>query len=75
MTEKKTHSFKCGDDKKNKLKGVSKSFSKNIEVEDFENCLDGEDYQQESNIYISKSINHEMHLQKIKKNLTIYFGR
>ena len=29
------YAFKCGDDSKNKLKGVSKSFSKNVQFEEY----------------------------------------
>ena len=50
------------------LKGISKSQSKNIKFEEYKKCLDGEDYQQECDNYIIKSINHEMVLQKVKKS-------
>ena len=33
----KVYSFKCGDDSKNKLKGISKSQSKHIKLEEFYN--------------------------------------
>ena len=56
----KMYAFKCGDDSKNKLKGISKSQSKNIIVEEYKKCLDGEDYQQECDKYVIRSINHEM---------------
>ena len=65
--------FKCGDDSKIKLKGVPKSQSKNIKIEEYKKCLDGEEYQRECNNYIIKSINHEMVLQEVKKNNTVYF--
>ena len=64
----KMYSYKCGNDSKNKLKGVSKSQSKNIKFEEYKKCLDGEDYQQECDNYIITSINHEMVLQKVKKS-------
>ena len=54
----KMYAFKCGNDSKKKLKGVSKSQSKNIKFEDYEKCLDGEEYQWECNNYIIISINH-----------------
>ena len=38
----KMYAFKCGDDSKNKLKGISKSQSKNFKFEEFKKCLDGE---------------------------------
>ena len=69
----KMYAFKCGNDSKNKLKGVSKSQSKNIKFEEYEKCLDGEEYQQECDNYIIRSINHGMVLQKVKKIYTIYF--
>ena len=69
----KMYAFKCGNDSKNKLKGISKSQSKNIKFEEYKKCLDGEEYQQECDNYIIRSINHEMVLQEIKKNDTIYF--
>ena len=69
----KMYSFKCGDDSKNKLKGISESQSKNIKFEEFKKCLDGEDYQQECDNYIIRSINHEMVLQNVKKIDIIYF--
>ena len=69
----KMYAFKCGNDSKNKLKGVSKSQSKNIKFEEFKKCLDGEDYQRESDNYIIRSINHEMVLQKVKKSTLSIF--
>ena len=69
----KMYAFKCGGDSKNKLKGISKSQSKNIKFEEYKKCLDGEDYQQECDNYIIRSINHEMVLQKVKKIDIIYF--
>ena len=63
----KAYSFECKDnfESKNKIKGISKSQSKHNK---FEKCLDAEEYQRECNKYILKSINHEMHLQEIKKS-------
>ena len=43
----KMYAFKCGNDSKNKLKGIPKSQSKNIKFEEYKKYLDGEDYQQE----------------------------
>ena len=43
----KMYAFKCDDDSKNKLKGISKSQSKNSKFEEYKKCLDGEKYQQE----------------------------
>ena len=69
----KMYSFKCGDDSKIELNGVSKSQSKHIQFEEYYNCSFGGEYQQESDNYIIRSINHEMHLQEIKKiNIILY---
>ena len=67
----KTCSFKCIDntENKNKKKGISKPQSKHIKVEEYKKCLDGKEYQRECNNYILRSINHEMHLQEIKKTI------
>ena len=67
------YSFKCGDDSKNKRKGVSNSYSKNIKFEEYKNCLDGEKYQEECENYILRSVNHEMYVQKIKTIFIICF--
>ena len=64
----KMYAFKCGNDSKNKLKGVSKSQSKNIKFDENKKCLDGEEYQRECKNYIIRSINHEMVLQEVKKS-------
>ena len=69
----KMYAFKCGDDSKYKLKGVSKSQSKNIKFDEYEKCLDGEKYQEECNNFILRLINHEMHLQEIKKSTLSVF--
>ena len=52
----KMYAFKCGGDSKKKLKGISKSQSKNFKFEEYKNCLDGEEYQRECNNYIIRSI-------------------
>ena len=64
----KMYVFKCGNLSKNKLKGDSKSQSKHIKFEEYKRCLDGEDYQRQCNNYLIRSINHEMHLQEVKKS-------
>ena len=64
----KMYAFKCGDDSKHKLKGISKSQSKKNKFEEYKKCLDGEEYQEECNNYILRSINHELHLEEIKKS-------
>ena len=67
------YAYKCGDDSNKKLKSFSKSQSKNIIFEEFYNCLLGRTYQQECNNYILRSINHEMHLQVVKKSTLSFF--
>ena len=62
------YAFKCGNDSKNKLKGISKSQSKNIKFEEIYNCLFGGNDQQECDNHISRSIIHEICLQRVKKS-------
>ena len=71
----KAYSFECKnkDEDKNKLKGVSKSQSKHIKLEEYYNCLFGKEYQKECNNYIIRSINHEMVLQEVKKSTLSIF--
>ena len=71
----KAYSFKCEneDENKNKMKGISKSQSKNIKFEEYYNCLLGGEYQRECNNYIIRSINHEMVLQEVKKSTLSLF--
>ena len=69
----KMYAFKCGNDGKNKLKGISKSQSKDFKFEEYKKCLDGEEYQRKCNNYIIRSINHEIVLQQVKTIDTIYF--
>ena len=69
------YAFKCKDkiEDKNKLKGISKSQSKNIKFEEYKISLDGEELENESINYILKSINHDMHMQGIKKTTLSIF--
>ena len=67
------YAFKWGDDSKTKLKGISKSQSKNIKFEEYYNCLFGGKYQQECDNYIIRSINHEMYLQRVKRSTRSQF--
>ena len=69
----KMYAFKCGNDSKNKLKGISKSQSKLIKFEEYYNCLFDGEYQRECNNYIIRSINHEMVLQEVKKSTLSQF--
>ena len=69
----KMYSFKCGDDSKNRLKGISKDQSKNIKFEDYKICLDGEELGNECINYILRSINHDMYMQGIMKTALSIF--
>ena len=71
----KAYSFKCKNnaENKNKMKGISKSQSKHIKFEEYYNCLFGGQYQKECNNYISRSINHQMVLQEVKKSTLSIF--
>ena len=69
----KMYAFKCGNDSKNKLKGVCKSQSKNIKFEEYKKCLNGEECQRECDNFILRSINHEMVVQKVKKSTLSIF--
>ena len=69
----KCYAFKCGNDSKNKLKGISKSYSKNIKFDEYKKCLDGEEYQHECDSYVLRSINHDMVLQKVRKSTLSIF--
>ena len=48
----KCSAFKCGDNSKNKLKGISKSYSRKIKFDEYYNCLLGREYLQECDNYI-----------------------
>ena len=69
----KCYAFKCGDDSKNKLKGISKSYSRIIKFDEYKKCLDCEEYQHECDNYILGSINQEMYLQRVKKSTLSIF--
>ena len=67
------YAFKCGDNSKNKLKGISKSQSKRIKFEEYKECLDGKEYQRECDKYIQRSLNHKMYLQQVKNSTLSLF--
>ena len=71
----KMYAFKCKDkeENKNKLKGISKSQSKNIKFEEYKICLDGEEFENECVNYILKSSDHNMYMQGIKKTALCIF--
>ena len=73
VLKSKCYAFKCGNDSKNKLKGISESYPRNIKFEEYYNCLFGREYQRECDKYILRSINHEMILQKVKKSILSIF--
>ena len=62
------YAFKCGDDSKNKLKGISKSQSKNFKFDDYKKCLDGSIFQKDCANFLIRSLNHEMYLQRVLKS-------
>ena len=49
------------------------SFCCSIKFEEYKKCLDREEYQSECNNYILKSVNHEMHLQELKRSTPSIF--
>ena len=67
------YAFKCGEDKKNKMKGILKSQSKPIKFDEYKKCLHGNEYQRECYNYIMRSNNHETHLQEVKKSTLSIF--
>ena len=72
----KAYSFKCkgsDDASKSKLKGVSKSQSKHIKLEECRICLDGKENQKECNNSILKSWSLNV-ASKDKKNLHYLFS-
>ena len=60
----KMFAFNCGDDSKIKLKGNSNSYSKEDKFEEFQKGLVCGEYQQKCDIYLIRSLNHEMYLQR-----------
>ena len=69
----KMYAFRCGDDSKNRLKGISKSYSEKIKFEECYKCLFGGEYQQECDNFIIRSINHEKKLQRVKNSTLFHF--
>ena len=59
----KIYAFKCGDESKNEIEGISKSSSKISKVEEYKKRLDGEEYEKECETYVLRSVYHEMYLQ------------
>ena len=71
----KTYSCKGNDntESKYKIKGILKSQSKHIKLEEFKKCLDGKKHQSECNNYVLRSIDHEMYLKEVKKSTLSIF--
>ena len=69
----KCYYFNYGDDSENRLKGVSKSQTKNIIFVESKNCLDGQEVENECEYYFFKSIIRYMYLQKIRKSTLSLF--
>ena len=66
----KAYSFKCNNknEDKNKLKGITKTQTKNIKFEEYYNCLFGNDYKKECDNFVIRALNHDIYLQKVTKN-------
>ena len=56
----KMYAFNCGDDSKDNIKGVSKSYLKNKKNYEYKKCLNWNSCQKECDNYIVCSLNHEM---------------
>ena len=67
------YAIKCGSDSEIKLKGISQSPSKISKYEEYYNCLFGGEYQKECDIYIIRSVNHEICLQRLHKSTVSLF--
>ena len=70
---RKMYAYICGDESKNKIKRISKSYGKNIKFDENRTCLDGENLVEESNNYDLKSKNQEMYVRKTKKSTLSQF--
>ena len=66
-------SFKCEDHSMNKLKGISRLYSKNSKFDEYRKNLDGEEYPQGCDDHLIRSINLEMYLQRVKKSTLSQF--
>ena len=69
----KMYAFKCGDDSKNKLRGISKNQSKIKKIQEYYKWLFGGKNQQDCDNYIFRSIIREMYLQRVKKSTLSIF--
>ena len=69
------YAFKCKDETedKNKLKGISKSQSKNFKFQEYYNCFCGKKFMRDCEIYSLRQINHDMKMQKVNKRTLFFF--
>ena len=67
------YAFKCGDDSRNKLKGIPKNQPKNIKFAEYKFFSKGMEYQKDCENFISRSVNQEMYLKEIKKSTLSIF--
>ena len=65
--------FKCGDDSRNKLKDIFKSYSKTFKFEEYYNCLFGVKNQKQCDNYLIRSLNHEIYLHRVQKSILSQF--
>ena len=56
-----------------KVKGVSRSYSKNFRFQEFLNCLYGGEFLKECDNYFLRSVNYDMYLQRVKKSTLSIF--
>ena len=63
----KAYAFKCNNKSTNKIKGITRAQAKNIKFEEYFNCLFGKEYQKTCDIFLIRSINHDIFLQKLRK--------
>ena len=68
----KMYAFKCGEESKNKLKGISKGQSKNIKFEEYKKCLDGEEYQKNVIILLLDPLIMIWFFKKLKNQHYLY---
>ena len=71
LTKRKLIRFKCNnnDEDKNKLKGITKTQTKNIKFEEYYTIVYLDlNYQKECDNFVIRALNHEMFMQKITKN-------
>ena len=55
------------------MKGFSKSHSQKNKFEEYYNCLFGGKSQRECDKCLTRSLNHEMYLQRVRKSLLSLF--